>query len=249
MVGNMDSQRLLEIKKDSHKAIEFAVAYTNKGEYAEALEMFEWFHFNALSIRSSLYGVRLSFALGYWMKLTKVYPMAKQRLLEIRDEEIEKIKGSKWSFEGFHDVAAISKQFEDSQTPLEIFKWIDKNETDQNKIAKCFNVIFESLCEKDELELCNKYLTDPESKAKKYVDLFKQAESGISQYFKKINEDAEKKELVQQSLTSMRKKYMHDMSLLVKILKSVNRHKDLESIYVIGKGIIPDEQYLEIFKK
>jgi len=244
----MDTQKLLEIKKDPRKAIEFAVAYKNEGKYAEALEMFEWFHFNALSISSSLYGVRLSFALGYWMTLAEVYPRAKERLLEIRDEEIERIKGNKWAFENFHDISAISKQLEDGQTPINIFKWIDKNESDQDKAMKCFDVLFESLCEKEEIDLCNNYLTDPKSKAKRYVDLFKQAESGILQYFKKINEDAEKKELVQESLSSMRKKYTHDMRLLVKILKSANRQKDIDSVFEAGKGIIPDEQYLEIFK-
>src|SRR3569623_459970 len=106
----MDSQQLLELTKDPHKALNYANSYKKEGKYQEALEMHEWFHFNALSINRSFYGVRLSFALAYWIKLAEVYPIAKQRLIEIREEEIKKIKGGDWKFENFHDIEAISER-------------------------------------------------------------------------------------------------------------------------------------------
>ncbi len=49
---------------------------TASGRYEDALAKHLWFHENALEYRSSLYGVRLSFALGDWTKLSHVYPLA-----------------------------------------------------------------------------------------------------------------------------------------------------------------------------
>src|SRR5437016_1020215 len=127
----MDPQKLPEITKDPQKAREFAIAYRKEGKYEEALEMHEWFHFNALSIRPSLYGVRLSFALSEWMELAEIYPKAKERLLEIRSDETTKIKNGTWQFQDFHDVREISRKLKDERVSVELFKLICEKETDK----------------------------------------------------------------------------------------------------------------------
>jgi hypothetical protein len=61
----------------------------SEGRYEEALREYVWFHDHALEHRQSLYGVRLSFALSYWMDLAKEYPEARRKLREIRDRKAE----------------------------------------------------------------------------------------------------------------------------------------------------------------
>ena len=56
------------------------------GRFADALTKHVWFHENALKYVPSLSGVRLSFALTYWMELGAVYPAALRKLKRIRDD-------------------------------------------------------------------------------------------------------------------------------------------------------------------
>ena len=48
--------------------------------YEVALSKTLWFHENALALRPSLSGVRLSFALSYWLELGEVYPPALEEM-------------------------------------------------------------------------------------------------------------------------------------------------------------------------
>ena len=45
-----------------------------------------------------------------------------------------------------------------------------------------------------------------------------------------------------------RKDYIKKLSLLVRVLKSANRVKDLGAIHKVGRGVISDEEYEIIFK-
>lgn len=235
----MDSQQLQEITKDPRKALDIAKTHKKEGKYKEALEMHEWFHFNVLSIEQSFYGVRLSFALADWMELSEVYPMAKQRLIEIREEDIKTIKNGDWKFENFHDIQAISSYLNENQTTIVIFKWIDKNESDGAKIQKCFKSLFKHLIE--EVELCNKYLIDPVA----WVKDCRQRYEGLDKFEK---EYVQIKNISRRPPAMAEKGYIEDVSILVKALKLANRNKDIEAVYEAGKNVISNEEYEQIFE-
>lgn len=63
---------------------------TMAGHYEAALAKHIWFYNEALKINPNMYGVRLSFALSYWKQLADVYPPAKVKLIEARDEAEKK---------------------------------------------------------------------------------------------------------------------------------------------------------------
>jgi hypothetical protein len=71
---------------DPHKILDEAQDDARAGRYADALAKHVWFHENALKYEPSLAGVRLSFALGYWVAFGNSYPPALQKLKSIRDE-------------------------------------------------------------------------------------------------------------------------------------------------------------------
>ena len=79
------------------------------GRYKVALAKHVWFHQNALKHDPALYGVWLSFALGYWTDLGKNYKPALKKLRSIRDQAAESVGQDKQSPESFHDFASINE--------------------------------------------------------------------------------------------------------------------------------------------
>ncbi|RYD32658.1 MAG: hypothetical protein EOP86_15195 [Verrucomicrobiaceae bacterium] len=74
------------------QALEAARQFEMAVKYAEALERHEWFHENTLRIDPLMAGVRLSFALGDWVRLGKKYPPAMESLRRIRDLKTRAIR-------------------------------------------------------------------------------------------------------------------------------------------------------------
>src|SRR5688572_11979388 len=89
--------------------------------YADALAKHLWFHRNALKYRPSLYGVRLSFALGYWLELGKQYPRAIQALKEVRDETGIRIRQGKANRADVHDFSSINEMLSEEHITAELF--------------------------------------------------------------------------------------------------------------------------------
>ena len=76
---------------EAKRALDDAKSLADKGDYEAALAKHVWFHDNALAIRPSYYGVRLSFALSYWAELGEKYPKALETLRGIRDAKTAKL--------------------------------------------------------------------------------------------------------------------------------------------------------------
>ena len=87
-----------------------AKADTARGNYEVALAKQLWYHNNAVKLKPSQSGVRLSFALSNWLKLGEVYPPALEKMRQIRDETENKIRDEnrvRVNFEDFHDFVAL----------------------------------------------------------------------------------------------------------------------------------------------
>ncbi len=220
----------------AEQALQQARTYRKQGKYQEALEAHEYYHVNILKERPANYGVRLSFALSDWIELAEKYPKARQRLLEIRNEDVRKIESGKWEFETFHDVVAISRKLNEDHVAIQCFKVIDRQETDQKKLQKCFEVVFEHLVSHHETALSNKYLADVEAIVQEYVEEFKHLEAFLV------------KQPVPEETSLAKKMFISCMTVLVKALQSANRTKDVENVYQAGRGIVPDKEYEAIFE-
>jgi hypothetical protein len=93
-----------------------------EGRHEDALREYVWFHDHALEHRESLYGVRLSFALSYWMELAEAYPPARQKLEEIRNNKAAALLTGKGNRELFNDVASINESLGDERKTYELFR-------------------------------------------------------------------------------------------------------------------------------
>src|SRR5437763_1470239 len=101
--------KMTEIQ-DAHDVLHRARIAQDEGRHDEALRDLVWFHQNALKHDRALYGVRLSFALGYWNELADVYPPARLALEAAKRDACSILLASGGSRELFHDVVAINRE-------------------------------------------------------------------------------------------------------------------------------------------
>jgi hypothetical protein len=142
-----------------------AVADTRARRFAEALGKHLWYHRHALKYDGGLYGVRLSFALMYWRQLAHQYPPAMAALRQARDDaELAALAEEPPGSNGrgnhpFHDAVAISRELNENDRVVALFKKLDVENPELARQAYHFADDF--LIEAEEYELCGRYL-DPE---------------------------------------------------------------------------------------
>ncbi len=113
------------VELDAHKRLREAQQAAIEGRHAEALRGYEWFHRNALRHQRSLYGVRLSFALWYWVELGKVYPKARRSLERIRRYKTAALRDGRGDRETFHDVVSINDHLDKQRDTYRLFVNLD----------------------------------------------------------------------------------------------------------------------------
>jgi len=155
---------------DPRKILNEAEADAKAGNYADALAKHVWFHENALLIRESLYGVRLSFALSSWRELAHKYPPASGKLKAVRDEAMKNVREGKEPYACFHDAESINETLGEEEKTRELFIWLHEHSP---AIARhVFNLAEDALVRAKEYKLCGKYL-EPEKYFERAVDNYR----------------------------------------------------------------------------
>jgi hypothetical protein len=149
--SNPNPQQILDEAQSDAKA----------GRYEDALAKHVWFHENALKLRPSLYGVRLSFALSYWTELGAAYPPALEKLKSIRDQSADRVRESDQAREDFSDFASINKCLKESSKTKDLFLWLDSHQPESAKSV--FDLAEPSLIDAKEYSLCGRYLEPDKS--------------------------------------------------------------------------------------
>jgi hypothetical protein len=129
------------------------------GRYEAALRDYIWFHEHALEHRPSLYGVRLSFALWYWMELAKEYPKARSALERIRDEKTERLLNGEATRDLFHDVESINESLESDQATYELFAAIEK--ANPEFASLCADLAMAAIVKAKDFKMARHYVPSP----------------------------------------------------------------------------------------
>ena len=146
-------------KPDPQKIVAEAEADAAAGRYEDALAKHVWFHTNALKYDRSLYGVRLSFALGAWVRLGAIYPPALEKLREIRAEDAEMVRANALDKAGFHifnEIAAINKYLGEDENTTQLFQWLDTHLPEEAKHD--YRLAERALVKSKQYELIGKYI-------------------------------------------------------------------------------------------
>lgn len=131
----------------------------SEGRYEEALQKHIWIHDHILELDRAYYGVRLSFALGYWVELGTVYPKALEALVAIRDEKTARLLSGNGNRELFHDVVAINVRLDDSSPTVDLFKKLEASQPEF--AASVYDLADEALVAAGEYGIARRYLVDP----------------------------------------------------------------------------------------
>ena len=156
---------------DPHAILREAHADAHTGRHADALAKHLWFYENALAIEPSLYGVRLSFALGYWHELGQMYPTALTALLKMRERADAQCRADQFNRESFHDFTAISDTLRDDDTIVSLFQWLDSQRP--TAAREVHDIAHPALVRKAEYQLLSKYV-DPESWFERMMHLYRE---------------------------------------------------------------------------
>lgn len=133
----------------------------SEGRHEQALADYLWFHKNVLKHDRSYYGVRLSFALGYWKELSEVYPPAAAAMKTIRAETAAALlEADRNTRTLFHDVLAIDRELGCSPETYKIFRSLMKKDPDRAR--KCADLALPSIVEAEDYKLATKFLPHPE---------------------------------------------------------------------------------------
>jgi hypothetical protein len=200
--------------------------------YEAALAKHVWFHEQSLKYDQGQAGVRLSFALSYWLELGEAYPPALAKLKEIREETRERLEpeeGREIKFEDFHDLASINRELGDFEMTVAAFKLLD--EEDPKMAARVYRVAQPALIRTKQYKLCGKYF-ETEASAKQVVERFN-----------RMKEASKRVGMAQQLLEHASKQYINDAATLVAILAVNDRLEDAADAVAILRHAEGDEAF------
>lgn len=202
---------------------------TRAKRYETALKKHVWFHEHALTINPAFYGVRLSFALSYWLELGQEYPPALTKLKEIRDAAQRKVVAGKDIRESFHDMESINDYLGEQSKTREVFEALDEKDP---KIAReVFDVAQSSLIKGKAYPLVGKYISPK--------DDFAKMSEGYRQN-KKLATDAR---FGERDLGYANKKFANDATTLVAILTVNDRTKEANEIATSARAEWDDDSF------
>ena len=189
-----------------------------EGRHEEALSEYLWFHGHALEQEPSQYGVRLSFALAYWVELGEAYPKAKRILREIRDKKTTSLLRGEGNREIFHDVESINRAMGcSSQTYLLFVQLVSCNPV---LAESCSRIALPAIVEAGDYHLAARYLSEPENRIEKLCEF--------------LNQDIEKLKQFPRSRAPMRKAHIHvyvsQVQLIVSVLAGLGHSEDADRL-------------------
>ena len=202
-----------------------AKADADKGDYEVALAKHLWYHENALKLQPSQSGVRLSFALSYWLQLGENYPPALAKLREVRDETEARVRDEKLvrvRFTDFHDLASLNETLREEELTAKTFEWL--SEKDPEDAKRMYGVSEAALIKQKEFALCGKYV-DPDESVPQIGDSYRMGLKS-AQRFGKSHQDYTNKKII------------NDSAMLVAILVQNDRIEEAKEAAAELKGFV-----------
>lgn len=159
--------RVFDVEEVS-SALSDARELVRDGKHAEALKRHLWYHEQSKKHRQ-LTGVRLSFALGAWMRLGEQYPKALAELKRIQDENETQLRSDSPSYEVFHDFHAINRpaNLDDVARTIKVYEHLVAN--DPALAKRCFRIVRRTLLAEGS-SLYRKHGGDPEEELEVLIE-------------------------------------------------------------------------------
>jgi hypothetical protein len=169
---------------DAQQLLQDSRAATARGEYAEALAGFLWFHDHALETDAALNGVRLSFAITYWGELAVAYApaaeamggrrdLAEQRALDPELDPADRL-------DAFEEADAFNRELLEEHRTVEILRRL---RAEGAPIAKhAGQVAIDAVIASGDTALARECLGDPDEE----LELLLMALAGATERFRSL---------------------------------------------------------------
>jgi hypothetical protein len=215
---------------DAHAILDEAVSDARAGMYEVALAKHLWFHENALSCDSALYGVRLSFALGYWRDLADEHPPAMHKLVETRNKTATDYLESGFSFKTFHDLTSLNRVLNEPRKTAEAF--LVAHQHDREAAASIYDVAEPALIAEEAFEICGHYL-EPEPQLERTKKIYR------------LNQELERKWAASEPCppATARHKFVHRISTLAALLIKNDRRDEAHRCAAIALDELGDDEF------
>ncbi len=230
LVGAMGSRLPRERTEDPRSVLKQARELAAEGQYEEALEKHVWFHERAVEIQPSLSGVRLSFALGDWLRLGESYPPALEALRSIRDEKTARIEGGEGGFDLFQDVAAINGVLGDDEATYALFKVVDEGYPDTAERA--YIVARKLLVERRDYALCSKYVGD----LRLELERLRESRETMLAFARQDPAEEDVRMVVMAD-----EHFVAETAMLVEILAGTGRDEEVETVRAAALAVMDDD--------
>ena len=230
-------------RPDPGKVLAEAQSLAAQGRYEEALQRHIWYHNHALDYDSGQTGVRLSFALSYWIELGRKFPKAKQALVEIRDRDDREFAEGRGHFDLFLELSSINRVLQAKDDTATVFAGIVKQDLDLAR--QCYPLVEDLLVEKRQYALCLNFIPDAQAR----FDSMRQEMERNSKMRNAIRRDSPAEALYPHPLppqmpASLQKLWMDrfvtQVRTLVEILVASGRKAEAESIRSQAVTILDD---------
>jgi tetratricopeptide (TPR) repeat protein len=146
---------------------------TEQGRYPEALADFLWFHQHALEYDDALSGVRLSFALMYWLQLAELYPPAKEAMQQVREQAerdvLDQSRTDEERSDAFVDVQALNEQLGVESSTVDLYRTLIEQAPEIADL--CASTAFDAVAASGDVALARQCLGDPEAEVRRYSEL------------------------------------------------------------------------------
>lgn len=213
--------------------LQSAVADTRDGSYEQALVKFLWFHDNALQYEKGLAGVRVSFALAYWLELAAAYPPALDAFKRIRDRTEIAFQHNSSSLELFCDLASMNDRLDDESRTAELFAQVAK--ADHESAKKLYHVAEEYLIAASDFHACGPFL-DPPKRIELATDRYRM--------MKRLEESR-----VQSKIPiprTSRTHFIRNVGTLVGLLVLNDRSEEATTAYRRALNVIDDDEFRSV---
>jgi hypothetical protein len=203
-----------------------------EGLYEQALIEYIWFYEHALEENSALYGVRLSFALGYWRELGDIYSPAMIKLKQVVESKSQELENGNTDRALFHDVVAINNVLDSDDATYRLFVSLNKKNPDFAQ--SCARMATEVLVKAKDFELARSFIKNP-------IEAIENLTSSLNEdtQWARRDENVKHSDAIMDGLIH---NFIHDVCLLVNIVGSAGELALSQKMFDIAVSEIRDPE-------
>jgi hypothetical protein len=192
-----------------------------RGNYEEALQRCLWYHKEAVRIDPAQGPMRLTFALEQWGQLARLYPKARQAMVEIRNRGLGEFANGRGYLDLLREIQALNEQLGEPESTAALFDSIRRE--DPGLARQCYPYVERTLFERGEYAACAEFIRDFQARFTHIRNVRERMQAlADNPQLNAIDQPAQR--------AQTRRAFIEDTRMLIEILVGVERLEEAEKI-------------------